>query len=81
MHRRRRINGGNSPFLGPETPDQLSVLLARPQLGRSQRRRPKARAFALENEEDFVHLMLEEIPDPPLDAAQIRATNLGLDPA
>ena len=39
------------------------------------------RAFALENEEDFVHLMLEEIPVPPLDAERIRATNLGLDPA
>ena len=39
------------------------------------------RAFALENEEDFVQLMLEEIPVPPLDAARIRATNLGLDPA
>ena len=39
------------------------------------------RAFALENEEEFVALMLEEIPVPPLDAARIRATNLGLDPA
>ena len=39
------------------------------------------RAFALEDEEDFVRLMLEEIPVPPLDAARIRATNLGLDPA
>ena len=39
------------------------------------------RAFALENEEEFVRLMLEEIPVPPADAAQIRATNLGLDPA
>ena len=39
------------------------------------------RAFALENEEDFVHLMLEEVPAPPLDATRIRATNLGLDPA
>ena len=38
------------------------------------------RAFALENEEEFVQLMLEEIPAPPLDAARIRATNLGLDP-
>ena len=39
------------------------------------------RVFALENEEDFVALMLEEIPVPPLDAARIRATNLGLEPA
>ena len=39
------------------------------------------RAFALENEEEFIQLMLEEIPVPPLDAARIRATNLGLDPA
>ena len=39
------------------------------------------RAFALENEEEFVQLMLEEIPVPPRDAARIRATNLGLDPA
>ena len=37
------------------------------------------RAFALEDE--FIKLMLEEIPVPPRDAAQIRATNLGLDPA
>ena len=39
------------------------------------------RAFALENEEDFVRLMLEEIPVPPTNAARIRATNLGLEPA
>jgi glyoxylase-like metal-dependent hydrolase (beta-lactamase superfamily II) len=39
------------------------------------------RAFALESEEQFIQLMLEEIPVPPLDAARIRATNLGLDPA
>ncbi len=39
------------------------------------------RAFALENEEEFIKLMLDDIPVPPLDAAQIRATNLGLDPA
>ena len=39
------------------------------------------RAFALENEEEFVALMLEEIPVPPPGAARIRATNLGLDPA
>ena len=39
------------------------------------------RAFALENEEDFVRLMLEEIPVPPANAARIRATNLGLEPA
>ncbi len=39
------------------------------------------RAFALENEEEFIQLMLEEIPVPPADSAQIRATNLGLDPA
>ena len=38
------------------------------------------RAFALENEEEFVQLMLDEIPVPPQDAARIRATNLGLDP-
>ncbi len=38
------------------------------------------RAFALENEEEFVQLMLEEIPVPPQGAARIRATNLGLDP-
>ena len=39
------------------------------------------RAFALENEEEFIQLMLEEIPVPPANSAQIRATNLGLDPA
>ena len=39
------------------------------------------RAFALENEEEFIQLMLEEIPVPPADSARIRATNLGLDPA
>ncbi len=39
------------------------------------------RAFALEKEGEFIELMLEEIPDPPLNAKQIRATNLGLDPA
>ena len=39
------------------------------------------RAFALENEEQFVQLMLDEIPAPPPDAERIRATNLGLDPA
>jgi len=38
-------------------------------------------AFGIENEEEFVKLMLEEIPVPPADAARIRATNLGLDPA
>jgi hypothetical protein len=38
-------------------------------------------AFGIENEEEFVKLMLEEIPVPPLNAASIRATNLGLDPA
>jgi hydroxyacylglutathione hydrolase len=37
--------------------------------------------FALENEEEFIQLMLEEIPVPPANAARIRATNLGLDPA
>ena len=37
-------------------------------------------AFALENEEEFIQLMLEEIPVPPANAARIRATNLGLDP-
>ena len=39
------------------------------------------RAFAIENEEEFIKLMLDDIPVPPRDAAQIRATNLGLDPA
>ncbi len=39
------------------------------------------RAFALENEEEFIQLMLEEIPVPPANSAQLRATNLGLDPA
>jgi len=39
------------------------------------------RAFALENEEEFIQLMLEEIPVPPANSARIRATNLGLDPA
>ncbi len=39
------------------------------------------RAFALENEEEFIQLMLEETLVPPPNAAQIRATNLGLDPA
>jgi glyoxylase-like metal-dependent hydrolase (beta-lactamase superfamily II) len=39
------------------------------------------RAFALENEEQFIQLMLEEIPPVPLNSARMRATNLGLDPA
>lgn len=39
------------------------------------------RAFALEDEEQFLKLMLEDIPVAPLNAARIRATNLGLDPA
>jgi hydroxyacylglutathione hydrolase len=39
------------------------------------------RAFAIETEAEFVKLMLEEIPAPPLNAARIRAENLGLDPA
>ena len=39
------------------------------------------RAFALENEDEFIKLMLEEIPVQPPGAARIRATNLGLDPA
>ena len=39
------------------------------------------RAFALENEDEFIKFMLEEIPVPPVDAARIRATNLGLEPA
>ncbi len=37
-------------------------------------------AFGLEDEEEFIQLMLEEIPVPPANAARIRATNLGLDP-
>ena len=37
-------------------------------------------AFGLENEEEFIQLMLDEIPDPPANAKRIRATNLGLDP-
>ena len=37
-------------------------------------------AFALENEEEFIQLMLDDIPDPPANAKRIRATNLGLDP-
>ena len=39
------------------------------------------RAFALEDEEEFVRFMLEETLAPPLQAERIRATNLGLDPA
>ncbi len=39
------------------------------------------RVFALEDEEEFIRLMLEDIPAPPLHAERIRATNLGLDPA
>ena len=39
------------------------------------------RAFSMENKEEFVSLMLAEIPAPPLRAEQIRATNLGLGPA
>jgi hypothetical protein len=35
----------------------------------------------MENKEEFVSLMLAEIPAPPLRAEQIRATNLGLGPA
>jgi glyoxylase-like metal-dependent hydrolase (beta-lactamase superfamily II) len=37
------------------------------------------RAFGLEDEAEFMKLMLEDIPVPPRDAARIRATNLGLD--
>lgn len=39
------------------------------------------RAFALQNEDEFITLMLEETLVPPLNAARIRATNLGLDSA
>ena len=39
------------------------------------------RAFALEDEEEFIRLMLEDIPAPPHQAERIRATNLGFDPA
>jgi glyoxylase-like metal-dependent hydrolase (beta-lactamase superfamily II) len=35
-------------------------------------------AFGMEDEEAFVRLMQADIPDPPADAATIRATNLGL---
>ncbi len=37
------------------------------------------RAFALEDEEEFIRLMLEDIPAPPPQAKRIRATNLGLE--
>jgi hydroxyacylglutathione hydrolase len=36
------------------------------------------RAFSLTDEEEFVRLMLQEIPPPPERAREIRATNLGL---
>ena len=39
------------------------------------------RAFGLENEDEFIKLMLEDVPVPPRNAARIRATNLGLNPA
>ncbi len=39
------------------------------------------RAFSLENQEEFIRLMLAEIPARPLQAERIRATNLGLDSA
>jgi hydroxyacylglutathione hydrolase len=35
------------------------------------------RAFRIEDEETFVHHMLENIPSPPPDAARIRQINLG----
>lgn len=38
------------------------------------------RAFSLDNEEEFIRLMLAEIPARPLQAERMRATNLGLDP-
>jgi glyoxylase-like metal-dependent hydrolase (beta-lactamase superfamily II) len=36
------------------------------------------RAFRIQDEETFVHYMLEDIPLPPPDAARIRQINLGL---
>jgi len=36
------------------------------------------RAFGIEEEEEFVRHMLENIPTPPADAAEIRAINLGV---
>ena len=39
------------------------------------------RAFGLENEDEFIKLMLEDVPVPPHDAERIRARNLGVDPA
>ena len=39
------------------------------------------RAFAIEEEEEFVRHMLENIPSPPADAAKIRAINLGIQTA
>jgi hydroxyacylglutathione hydrolase len=37
------------------------------------------RAFSLVNRDEFIQLMLEEIPPVPLGAERIRATNLGLE--
>ena len=34
--------------------------------------------FHIDNEDEFVHYMLQNIPTPPVDAAAIRAANLGL---
>jgi glyoxylase-like metal-dependent hydrolase (beta-lactamase superfamily II) len=39
------------------------------------------RAFALTDEEAFVHLMLQEIPPRPERAREIRTENLGLTPS
>jgi hypothetical protein len=36
------------------------------------------RAFGIGEEEEFVRHMLENIPSPPAGAANIRATNLGV---
>jgi hypothetical protein len=39
------------------------------------------RAFAMDDEEEFVGYMLRDVPRSPVDAARIRAVNAGLDAA
>lgn len=39
------------------------------------------RAFGIEGEQEFIRHMLENIPSPPVDAAKIRAINLGVQAA
>lgn len=74
-----------------ELPDHLEVLpgaFSGSVCGRSLSGKPASTvgfekkfnvAFRIEDEEAFVHHMLQSIPTPPPDAAKIRAFNLGLE--